>query len=655
MQVRNFALALILMLSAITLSLMGPPSASAQANVNESQETAFVYVNGTTGSDSNPGTQAEPFQTIGKAASVAVANNRKSIGTRVIISAGPYRESISLSSNSTNTSLPITFEAATNGTVRISGADVWTGWTPYSGNPNIFTNAWPYTWGLCPASTSGPLEEDINLRREQIFVNTIALTQVLAQAQLTPGTFFVDETNAIVYIYPALHTNMSTATVEVSTRGTILSSYNMSNIVFRGLRFEQSNACRDNDAVFFVNGSNVLLEADGFNRNNSGAVGINDTQYFTVRNSTAQHNGQRGFKSYQAKYGVWVNDEADYNNWRGAQGGIYGWAAAGFYFYMQHQNTVQDIRVLYNMSHGVHWDTDIANVAVRSAIASYNLRGGLVLEKAEGPVTVTDSSICFNSSLQGFTDGGMMTRASTNVTYTGNSFANNNVGQMAFIGIMGGFPVNFSNYETGQNYSLLDANIGMFKNTFQGLAGEQLFYDFDQSGEAWTGFLSTLLSDNNTWWDGANTQAFTVPEPSWFTSTNWQGWLAVSGQDKHSTFAAPKVDPTTPCQVQPDAPDFWFINWQAGSVTTNPGTPAQFTMFLIPLGSFNGQTTFAAYGLDQIPGATGSWSTTSLTGSGTAVFTLDTTASTPAGNYPVTLTAQSGNLTHTMTAWLTVQ
>ena len=270
MQVRKVTMGLIF--SALVFSQTAPQSALAQATVNEGQETAFVYVNGATGSDSNPGTQAQPFQTIGKAASVAVANNRHSIGTRVTINPGSYRESIGLSSNSTNTSLPITFEAATNGTVEISGADVWTGWAPYTSNPSIFTHPWPYTWGICPASTTGPLQQEINLRREQIFVNTVMLTQVLSLDQMTPGTFFVDETNAIAYIFPALHTNIGTAMVEVATRGTILSVYNMNNIVFRGLRFEQSNACRDNDAAFFVNGSNVLLDGDGFNRNNSGAI-----------------------------------------------------------------------------------------------------------------------------------------------------------------------------------------------------------------------------------------------------------------------------------------------------------------------------------------------------------------------------------------------
>ncbi len=630
--------------------------ARGQANVNESLESVFLYVDGTLGSDSNPGTQALPFKTISKAVSLAVANNRKNLGTRVTIANGPYRESISMGTNASSTAMPITIQAANLGQVRISGADVWTGWQPYSANPSIFTHPWPYAWGLCPRATGGsPIEQDVNLRRELIFVNSIMLTQVMALEQLSRGTYFVDETNAVVYIYPAVGTNVNKATIEVSTRDTLLLAYNLSNVVFRGLRFEQSNACRQNDAVNILLGNNLLFESDGFNRNNSGAIGLNETQYFTVRNSVAKHNGERGFKTNKAKYGVWVNDEADYNNWRGAQGGIYGWAGGGFYFYYQHNNTLQNVRTFYNQSHGVHWDTDIANVAARGMIASHNLRGGLVLEKAEGPVTIANSSVCFNSPLLGFTDGGMMVRASNYVTFNSNNFAQNYVGQLPFIGIMGGVPVNFTNYETGQNYSLLNAYMTLHNNTIVGTTGEQLFYDFDQSGAAWPGFLSTLTSDHNTWWNDNNSQPFTIPEPAWFSTTDWPGWLAMSGQDKHSTFAAPATDPTTSCQVDADGPDFWFINFEAGDAIITPGMQAPLVMFLMPLGGFNGKTTLTAYGVDQIAGASGSWSTTSLTGSGTATYTVTTPASIPYGNYPITLTAQSGNLTRTLTAWITVQ
>ncbi len=629
--------------------------AHGQANVNESLETAFVYVDANTGSDSNPGTQALPFQTIGKAASVAMFNNQHGIGTRVTINPAIYRESLQLKSTASTTSLPITFQASVKAEVEISGADVWTGWQLYSGNPNVYTHAWPYAWGQCPRATTGPTEQAINLRRENIFVNQVPLTQVLTLSQLTPGTFFVDEPNALAYIYPAIGTNVNAANIEVGTRSGLFISDGMTNIVLRGLRFEKGNDCRDNDTVQFNGGNNILIDADGFNWNNAGAFGINGARAFTVRNSLAMHNGQRGFKSYQAKNGAWASDEADYNNWRGAQGGIYGWAGGGFYFFSQHNNAVSNLKMLYNMSHGVHWDTDNANDTAVSLIASSNLLDGLVVEKSEGPLLITKSAVCFNAPIGLYYDGGLALRASTFVTLTGNNIANNYAAQIPLIGIQGGVPMPVTNYETGQLYQLLTTNLTMRGNVVQGLPGQQLFNDFDQSGTAWTGFQSTLASDRNTWWSNSVAQPFTVPVPNYFTLLDWTNWLSVTGQDTHSTFAAPAVDPTIACQIAPDAADYWFVDFDNGALPVIAGNSAKYTLLLLPVGGFNGQTFFTSNGVSSIPGAALSWSAKSLTGSGSVTFTVKTATSTPKGSYPVTLAAQSGNLTKTVTVFLNVQ
>src|SRR5215831_4563352 len=140
----------------------------AQANVNEGLETAFLYVDAVKGSDSNSGSQSSPFKTIGKAASVAQTNNQGGIGTRVTINPGTYRESISLTHNKKDTSLPITFEAATNGTVIVSGGTLYTGWAKYSGNSSIYTNGWLNDWGTCPQLWSCPFQQEIMMRREVV-------------------------------------------------------------------------------------------------------------------------------------------------------------------------------------------------------------------------------------------------------------------------------------------------------------------------------------------------------------------------------------------------------------------------------------------------------------------------------------------------------
>jgi len=629
--------------------------AHGQANVNEGLETAFVYVDGNVGSDSNPGTQALPFKTVGKGASVAMSNNQNGIGTRVTINPAIYREAITLNHSSSNTSLPITIEAAGTGGVQISGADVWTGWQPLSGNANIYTHAWPYAWGLCPTTAGSPFEQDIVLRREMIFVNGTMLTQVLSLPALIEGTFLVDESSGTAYIFPPLGTNIGSATVEVSTRNNLFETYGLTNFVVRGITFEKGNDCRNNDTVTFNGGNNIIIDNDAFNWNNSGGIGINGVTFFTIRDNIALHNGQRGFKSYQSKDGFWTGDEGDYGNWRGSQGGIYAWSAGGFYFFGQHDNTVSNLKMYYNMAHGVHWDTDNANVTATSLIAAYNLQDGLVVEKSEGPVSIADSKVCFNAPISLYYNGGILLRVSTYVTLTGNSIASNDIGQITMVGIQGGVPIEVTNYETGQQYNLLTQNLTMESNVIAGGANEQLFDDFDQAGTAWTDFQTTLTSDHNKWWNASVAQPFTEPVPNYFTLIDWSQWLSQTGQDVHSVFEAPTTDPTIPCQKQADAPDFWFINYNLGSVTVTAGTPAVYTMFLIPIGGFNGTTYFTSSGITSIPGTTRSWSQSSLTGSGTVTFTINTSTKTPAGTYPITVAARSGSMTRTGTFSLIVQ
>ena len=83
-----------------------------------------IFVGGAGASDNNPGTAAQPFATIQKAASVAVS------GDVVKIRSGIYRETIVVASSG------ITFRPDAGASVTISGFNVIdnTGWTVHSGN-----------------------------------------------------------------------------------------------------------------------------------------------------------------------------------------------------------------------------------------------------------------------------------------------------------------------------------------------------------------------------------------------------------------------------------------------------------------------------------------------------------------------------------------
>jgi hypothetical protein len=165
-------------------ALLIPTMAWAQATVNESQESAFVYVDTAVGSDSNPGTPSLPLKTISAAVPIAISNNVAGIGTRVIINPGIYREGITVAASPNQTSAPMTFQAATNGTVFLSGAVQYANWAPDTQIHNAYTTTWPYRWGFCPPDNGVPLEQPIVERREMVFVNGAPMTQVLSISQM---------------------------------------------------------------------------------------------------------------------------------------------------------------------------------------------------------------------------------------------------------------------------------------------------------------------------------------------------------------------------------------------------------------------------------------------------------------------------------------
>ena len=68
-------------------------------------------------------------------------------------------------------------------------------------------------------------------------------------------------------------------------------------------------------------------------------------------------------------------------------------------------------------------------------------------------------------------------------------------------------------------------------------------------------------------------------------------------------------------------------------------------MSVTPSGGFNGTVNFSVSGLPS--GATAAFNPTSVTGSGSSTLSITTSSSTPPGNYPLTIKAASGNLTHT--------
>ena len=627
-------------------------SAFCQANINEGLETAFLYVDTVKGSDSNPGTQSQPFKTIGKGASVAESNNQSGIGTRVTINPGTYRENISLNHNSKDTTMPITFEAATNGTVIVSGATVYTGWAKYSQNNSIYTNGWLNQWGTCGQLTSCPFQQEIMMRKEMVAVNGTVLTQVMSVAQMKTGTFYVDEQGAQIYVWPPSGTTMSSATVEVASNPTLFNIQEKSDIVVRGLTFQYANSCRSSASVQVLGSStNILFDSDTFQWNNGQGLSIsNPTTYFTVENSSSLHNGDSGFQEAQTKYGLWQSDTTSYNNWRGAQAGYYACNTGGLHAWGAHNDTINGLTISFNEAYGVHWDTDNANISTTGVNSTSNLMSGVFLEKDEGPVTFASSYMCNQTS--SLNVGGLVLRNSEDVSLTNSVLMNNAPAQIIVIGVKGGISV--KNWETGVSKTLFTENFTNTSNTIQGnTSSQQVFRDSYLTGSDWTDFQSTLSSSNNTWWNSSNsTTPFTVASPKAGTQDDFSGWKSTTGQDSSSSFKAPSGSAGSACNLTAAGTDFWFTIDNA-LLTVKPGGKATYNLALIPL-NFTGTATITLDGISEVKGLSATLSTSSIKTSGASVLTVTAGSTTPQGTYSITVIANSGNLTRTVTTQLTV-
>jgi hypothetical protein len=116
--------------------------------------------------------------------------------------------------------------------------------------------------------------------------------------------------------------------------------------------------------------------------------------------------------------------------------------------------------------------------------------------------------------------------------------------------------------------------------------------------------------------------------------------IGVNGSLTHSTTVTLVVS-------QPD----FSLSATPTSRTVTGGASTTYTVSVTPAAGFTGSVTLGSNGLPS--GAAASFSPNPTTGSST--MTVTTSASTPAGSYPVTITGTSGALSHTTSVQLVVQ
>ncbi len=525
----------------------GRTNAARRTNNGEPQRGTTLFVDASSGADSNAGTASRPLLTIGRAAQIALGSYRAGRSTTIVINPGTYRESIELEGAGQGSNASITFEAAKPGSVVITGSDIWTGWQPDASNASRYTHDWPVRMEECDIPANFPNMPDIVRRQEMVFVNGAMLNQVLSLDQMAEGTFFVDDGNARVYAWGPAGTNISGSQVEVAVRPHLFVAERMSNVVLRGLVFEHASTClsmKPHTAVAFIDGSNDLVEDCRFEWNNWYGFGFNGASNSTARHVVATHNGASGLGGGHLRDVTYDDVETSYNNWRGAMGQFYGWDIAGAKFLAIHGGTFNNFRAFGNQTRGLWFDSDNQNITVNGAFLAQNLNAGLFLEANPGPIVVKDSKICDNG------EEGITTNNSEKVTLAGNVIYNNKKGQVFVNGRAKSRTA--KNWETNSEYVTVAHEWNITGNTIvAGEAGQLLFENFENNAESSRLFFSSLTSDRNTWFSPENERAFQF-DPGGphhrARELDFKGWQSMTGQDANSTFAAPPENLANACQ-----------------------------------------------------------------------------------------------------------
>ncbi len=393
--------------------LKGTTSRQVQgADVREHLADATLYVS-PTGDDGADGSSATPLASINTALSIAATRQSQFLGTRIVVAAGVYRETLdALQTHDTPPGCydPIILEAAPGAEVVITGAEAWSSWQA-TGAADIYSAAWPYDWGnVVPIPAGGTAyeqewveEHPLLRRREMVVVEGDIYRQVIDSSELQslPGSFYVDEGGDTLSVHFSAGHGPSSS-VEVSERAFTMVARDTDHLVLRGLTFQHAGSVLlDRGGVLLERCSELLIEGCRFNDNNGNGLsiyGTDDTidgfpiiypcRHITLRDTQWNNNGIGGIETYANENVLIENCESCQNNWRGNREGFrFGWVTSRLY--RCHNAIIRQLKANQNECRGWWFDYDNRDILVDNSQFNHNLTNGVKFEVNEGPITFT--------------------------------------------------------------------------------------------------------------------------------------------------------------------------------------------------------------------------------------------------------------------------
>ena len=361
--------------------------------------SAATYVISTTGSDSNPGTAAQPFATIQKAAGLAAA------GDVIEVRGGVYRVAgtglISFAASGT-AGKPITLRAAAGENVTIRGSKVVTGWAKLSGTSVYRLSNWTYSFNFWdPKFQENPDQSGLDARsrgRNQVFVDGQIITEVAARKYMVPGTFYLDSAADQVDLWLADGGDPAGHLVEMTvTEGPLLTTNSQKFITIQNILFEHcANPAQDKAAVRLYSGTGCLME-DCQVKWMSGAGLTISGSFNVLRRTVCNNNGQLGIHSSRAVDCRVEQCETSHNNRQPNKEYRVQWEAGGNKFSRSRRLVVDGLLASDNKGSGIWFDIDLQDTTVTNCVSYGNSRGIHYEISYTGLIT---NNLCYDNNIQ---------------------------------------------------------------------------------------------------------------------------------------------------------------------------------------------------------------------------------------------------------------
>ena len=388
---------------------------------------ANYYIDGSKGTNSNPGTEDLPLKTISAGVSKAFA------GDTVWIFSGTYRETINLVRGGSGPADPIAIRSMPDAEVHIKGSDLVSAWAPHAGSIWKRDN-----WGV---------------NSQQVFVDGVPLQQIgegspfhttlfdgkpilkptgLGLSDMGPGTFWYNLPEKVLYVWLPDGSDPNLHTVEASTRNWIIPPKELSYIELTGLEFAHSNQTSIGQGAGIVNawGRSWIISKCSFVFGDFAGLEILGEEH-TLTDNSFNFNGALGIyiqgsgPAYEWKSHLPTRppqnitlrrNETNFNNYRHFN---YYWGAGGLKAIPScNKILVSEHKAMSNYGPGIWFDGWCQNIEINRCISKNNQGAGIFFE-------ISDYAIISNNLVVGNKAQGIYIAASNSANVYNNTVVEN--------------------------------------------------------------------------------------------------------------------------------------------------------------------------------------------------------------------------------------